>query len=185
MPQPPDEPLGELLGQLEEILAQADLGPDVPRDALLEGVRDVIRALGLDTEPRTRRGIEVVVVEGGRGQDEPPAPGAPPHLRLASASDDEPEPLSTTVRVIHGGEDPDPPGVVDLGQILLLPGGTQTLYVGDQSHPYRVCCDSGVLSVLVGGQVVGHLLAGQTMDATTRVLAVSADMHAEGCYVRL
>lgn len=79
---PPEDPWSEVLDQVEDALVEAGIGAEPERGALLDGVRSALDSLvGLDTSQDI--GPEVVVVEGGRGEHEPPTEGAVPPLRVA------------------------------------------------------------------------------------------------------
>jgi hypothetical protein len=87
---PPDDPWSEVLDQVEDALEDAGVVSPPDREALLDGVRSALDALvGMDT--RTDAGPDVVVVEGGRREDEPPTAGATPPLRVAEGPAPDPD----------------------------------------------------------------------------------------------
>ncbi|MEC8424431.1 MAG: hypothetical protein VX000_11690 [Myxococcota bacterium] len=100
---PPEDPWSEVLEQVEDALRDAGVGEDDGRAALLDGVRSALDGLvGLDT--RDGGSPDVVVVEGGRGEDDPPTRGEAPPLRVADA----PAP-NATASGDHGDAAPERP----------------------------------------------------------------------------
>ncbi len=66
------------------------------------------------------------------------------------------------------------------------PGAGQTVFFGPEPRAYRLACDGGRLRVVVDGQEVDTLAAGQTMDVEGRRVSVAAaEAPATGAYRRL
>jgi hypothetical protein len=83
---PPEDPWSEVLEQVDDALADAGITDEPDRAALLEGVRSALDSL-VGGDAREDDGPDVVVVEGGRGMDEPPTAGVAPPLRVADADE--------------------------------------------------------------------------------------------------
>lgn len=206
---PPDDPWTQLLGELEGLLCQAELGPEDARSAVLQSMREVLRGLGLDETGASRRKAEVTVMEGGRGQDGPPTPRPRPQLRVApreepvlSELDDEPtvEDAVASARFFWLDSAPEEltnPGVDTLDDLSSLfeagrirvagDSEPQTLYMGERARTYRITCTRGGLDVPLPDGGVARLHAGQSMDIEVRYIRVSASngRSGEGFYVRL
>jgi hypothetical protein len=132
-----DDRWRDVLDQVTDALNEAEVRLGPARDALLDGVRDALDALGegfdLDVEilpSATGEGedIDVQVMAGGRGEDDPPTPGERPQLRVAeSAQDmgDEPADLDEPGDV-EDGWSPKRPVFTQVKVLRTPPRGTPT-----------------------------------------------------------
>jgi hypothetical protein len=202
--QPPDEPgdgWSDVIKKVEIALDDANIDGEAIRQSLIRGVRQALGSLESVLEGELvpdEEAPEVVVMEGGRSDDQPTTEGEPPDLRLADDDAEEGDtdsppgptgvktPVSTTVRVFRtgigsptgtgalGGS----PGLAEAGRIRIEEGAAdsgQTLYRGEGHRIYRLHCELGRMRVLVEGQPIETILPGQSMDVETRLLRVLSE----------
>lgn len=198
MSRPPRDEWDDVLSQVEEALDRLRLGDGPHREALLDGVREALQALGADANADADAdGPRVEVVEGGRADDAPRRPPEPsgersrPPLRVADderAPDDTERAAVKLVRLGAGRRATDV-WLESEGSIRLDPSpgqtGWQTVYQGETARAYRVACHTGVMRVTADGASASLLSAGQTIDVEARVVRVGADQPAAGRYARL
>jgi hypothetical protein len=199
--------------QVEIALDEARIDGVAIRDSLIRGVREALGTLESVLEPVgsvEEETPEVVVMDGGRSEDQPASEGEPPDLRLAheeqseSSSDASPSsetsssPVNTTVRVFRTGIGSPAgtgvlgasPGLSEAGRIRIEEGAAdagQTLYRGTETRSYRLHCELGRMRILLEGQPVETLLPGQSIDVDTpllRVLSVDGGT-VQGRYIRI
>jgi len=209
MAEPPDgdDTWSSLRDQVEEALRKAGLGDRHLDEAVVQAMEQAFAALGslsADTEV-SPSSPDVTVVEGGRRDDQPPAPGDPPELRLATeAGADSHDDLGTgdtKVRVTVHRLDRDgrrrsntdasakrtDRRLLIQGRIRVAPDGHQTIFRGSESRSYRLLCNEGTLRITLDGLPAESLSAGQSIDVDAALIRVSgADgASAAGTYVRL
>ncbi|MBT3221424.1 MAG: hypothetical protein HN348_20260 [Proteobacteria bacterium] len=198
-----DDKLDGLVEQVEAALDALNIGDDATRDAVVDGLRDAFKTvkdlnfsdLNFNAEVETP---EVVVIDGGReGEEEvEDEVEAKPRPELHIVEDEESiSPEVTTmgdvkVRVIHPHTKTARTRRFDLqaqGEINLAGRSWQTLFRGESSRTYRLCCRTGVLDVALNGALVEQLKPGQTIDIEANLIRVRAetDEEASGSYVRL
>ena len=183
MPKPPidddSQRWSELLQQVNDALLDASMDDPDMREAILSGVRDAMDAL-LPTEE----------------EDEPPAH---PHIRILHPDDDlldedddeddededdDSESVPVTSVRVHALRRV--PALSGEEGILHLPsGGTQLVLRARQPWMYRLLVDAGELTVVMDGEALGTLSAGQTLDVEGQTLQVQASGAARGRYRRL
>jgi hypothetical protein len=199
-PRDGDDIWSEVMDQVADALTEADLGTGPTREALLDGVREALEAMGgpieVDIEVMTAAEDSdptVSVVEGGRAEADPRTPGEKPDLRVADpqadGATDEVEaadpmrvrPVLTQVKMLrtarHTARSEIIPGLGKAGWIQVAGGGGvhaawQTLYQGRVPRLYRIGCTQGSMDVTLDGDQVERLVAGQAIDV-------------EGCLVRV
>ena len=209
MAEPPDgdDTWSSLRDQVEEALRKAGLGDRDLDEAVVQAMEQAFTALGSlsqDTEESTSS-PDVTVVEGGRREDDPPAPGEPPELRLApetsAAADGELSTGDPKVRVtVHrldrdgrrrtsttGSSKRKDRRLQMQGRIQVAAEGHQTVFRGNESRSYRLLCTEGTLRIALDGLPAESLSAGQSIDVDAALIRVSgADgAAAAGNYVRL
>ncbi len=209
MAEPPDgdDTWSSLRDQVEEALRKAGLGDRHLDEAVVQAMEQAFSALGSLTEDTevSPSSPDVTVVEGGRRDDQPPAPGDPPELRLApqTASDthDDLGTGDTKIRVTVHRLDRDgrrrsntdttakrkERRLLVQGRIQVAPEGHQTIFRGSESRSYRLHCNEGTLRITLDGLPAESLSAGQSMDVDAALIRVSGadSASAVGTYVRL
>lgn len=199
-PRDGDDIWSEVMDQVADALTEADLGTGLTREALLDGVREALEAMGgpieVDIEVMTSSedtDPAVSVVEGGRTEADPRTPGDKPDLRVADletdgatgeASESMPiRPVLTQVKMLRTARRtamPEAiPGLGQAGWIQVAGGGGvqaawQTLYQGRLPRLYRIGCTQGSMDVTLDGEQVERLVAGQAIDVEGCLVRVSA-----------
>jgi hypothetical protein len=228
-PEDGDDLWTEVFSQVTDALNETDIDLGASRDDLIEGVRQALETLtdGLDIKfdvmgtvegsdvPHSADVADVSVVEGGRGEADPPSPGEKPKLHVAPVANDDqaeepdftndpliapPPQFVTKVKVLRT-----PPRVVKTastnttlqglkgeGWINVATGGEpdaawQTIYQGRTPRVYRVACTRGVLDVTLDGAQVERLRPGQSIDVEGKLVRVTAPSggQAKGGYAQI
>lgn len=197
---PIEDPWGDVLSQVADALTDLNLEEGALRAALLDGLRTALSQVeggGIDVGAPP----EVVVVEGGRGENAPVTPIVTPMLRVADDPTEEEVPETRhRVRMVRVGaedfdqnEDPDwlAAPITHEGRIRVGDPTTssawQTVLRASTERPYRLNCDRGALEIFLEGEPAERLATGQTVDVEAKLIRVRAvGLHgAEGSYVRL
>ena len=160
-------PWDDLLRQLDGAMDKLELGDRHTRDLIGEGVKDALRGLFPESDEPARKGPDVVVLDGGRGegrrtedQPRPPLEVAPP----PTARDTVDEDAGVNVRVVHVSQAP-PPNPKGEGRWMVNEAlATQLLYAGPSARAYRITCSSGRCEVLAHGSPLTVLVPGRTAD---------------------
>lgn len=170
------------MAQVEAALDGLDVADHATREALLDGVREALRA-ATSGEDEDDDSPTVEVVEGGR-LDDGPSPGERPSLRVAEPGEAAPAGSQTMVRLVRATR-----GTSNEGTILIdpEPGDTewQPVFHGEAARTYRIRCVGGRLRVTGDGAAVGALRPGQSADVEARSIRIGADEPAEGRYLRI
>lgn len=206
---PPDDPWSEVLDQVANALDDAGVVARSERGALLDGVRSALDALvGVDTT--SDAAPEVVVVEGGRGPEDPPTGGAAPSLRVADTPPGADAPADNVDEdatwldeewddVWGAGTETSqvvvkvPAGLGTRGSVVTgryaLESGTpsHTLFMGPEPRAYRVECRVGRATVGIDGGASVALPEGCSVDLEARHITITAagEAGAQGRYIRL
>ena len=190
--QPPDDPTDDIIEQVNTALTDLNITNDATRDAVTAGLKealDTLASMGIPlqaSEPGRRP--SVAVVEGGRAADAPPTGGAPPDLHIADPREppEETAPPLTT-RVVVSKSQPRTERTVSAapGSITLEPDTRQTILRALHTRTYRLRCSEGSLKILVDGQPLDTLTAGQSIDVEGAMIQVTATEAATGSYQRL
>jgi len=187
--QPPDDLTGDIIEQVNAALADLNITNDATRDAVAAGLKealDALAAMGVSLEESETKGSpSVAVVEGGRAEDAPPSGGAPPDLHIAAPPETNDPSVTTRVLVSKSRMRPESSTATPPGRIALKAGTRQTILRALRARDYRIHCDVGALRILVDGQPLDTITAGQSIDVEGAMLQVSAAQTATGSYRRL
>ena len=173
--QPPDDPTDDIIEQVNAALDGLSITDDATRDAVAAGLKEALGALsamGVTPTPG-REAPSVAVVEGGRAEDAPPTSGAPPDLHIAAPpTDAQPASAAPTARVVVSRAPirSRPAAADPAGHIALAPGTRQTILRARQARAYRIHCTDGALRVLIDGQPLDTVAAGQSIDVEGAML---------------
>lgn len=190
--QPPDDPTDDIIEQVNAALTDLNITNDATRDAVAAGLKEALDALAamgaLQGAGESKGSPSVAVVEGGRAEDAPPTGGAPPDLHIAEPPD-EPQPaappVTTRVLAMRSRARSERSSASTLGRIALEPGARQTILRALHVCAYRIHCTAGALRILVDGQPLDTIVAGQSIDIEGTMLQLTAAEAATGSYQRL
>lgn len=181
MSRPPDDDFPDVMAQVEAALDGLDVADHATREALLDGVREALRAASDDDDDDDSPNVEVV--EGGRHEDTPVS-GERPSLRVAEPGESAPSGIGTSVRLVRATR-----GTSNEGAILIdpEPGDTewQPVFHGETARTYRIRCVGGRFRVTGDGAAVGALRPGQSVDVEALSIRIGADEPSEGRYLRI
>ena len=180
---PEDDTWESVLSQVHDALDKLDLGRGPTREALVDGVRQALEEFGLEEVPE---GARVVVLDGGKDDEDADVSPSPPGLHVVRDDEAVPDQAAAhAVRVFRVGGAGAKVSLTQ-GSVVLAAGAEQTLYRGDSVRAYRLCCVHGEMELGVDGSWVESLAAGQTIDVEARLIRVrSQERAAGGCYTRL
>lgn len=180
-----DDGLEEVLGQVEEALAELGIDDAATTRDVLDSVRDALaEALPPAGDPPRRSRPKLQVVpdrEGPPADDAPPtAPAeATPHVAIRRAR----------VRVLDRGAHPARVEGPHGGTIELHPAEGETaeqpVLAAAEARAYRVRCGEGRLRIVADGAAAGVLAAGQAMDLEARTIRVLAQEESRGTFERI
>ena len=193
-----DDRWSDVIHQVLDALNDANIDDPNTRDVLAEGVRQAlesiddgidvnIQILGEDELHPGAAGMDVEVVDGGRGENTPPTEGKKPTLRIAEEGETteksipENRPYVTQVKVLQGSPlGGSIPMTSEYGRIALPNNGEpesswQTIYQGLRPRLYRVSCfPGGKIDVTVDGIQIERLSPGQSIDVEGLAIRVTS-----------
>lgn len=165
-----DGPDDLLLDHLDRALSTLGVLDDALRERVLDEIRTVLDDASEDRGPA----IGVHVLPGGGERPEDGDERTIPALRVVDSPS--PDIRVQVVRPPTRTGTPTRPRDLAHGHVRLEGGPDvwQTLLHAVRPAAYRVHCDEGELHLVVDGELVGRLEAGQSVDVEGRVLRVRA-----------
>lgn len=191
----------EIIDQVKVALDEAEVTSRQSRDAMAEGLRDVLGALDPASLRRSARSAaraeaherpepDLDVVDGGLGEDSAHREGPAPDLRVVPEPEDahqqgvsEDPRVVTRVVVKAAGAAGRP--------VVALPDPAQdsawrSIFRGTTARPYRLQTLSGTVQVCLDGVPAETLAAGDTLDLeAARIQVVGVDGPAQVAWERL